>query len=89
MRKIKQFIAVMLVVCMIATLCPADVSAAATKPVVKSVKVTNLATNKLVLKKGKKFQIKTKVTVKGKVSKKVVYATSNSKIVKVNSKGVV
>ena len=89
MRKIKQFIAVMLVVCMIATLCPADVSAAAAKPVVKSVTVTNLATNKLVLKKGKKFQIKPKVTVKGKVSKKVVYATSNSKIVKVNSKGVV
>lgn len=49
--------------------------------------VTNLPANQLTLKKGKPFTLKTKVTVKGNVSKKVAYKTSNSKIATVSSKG--
>ena len=60
-----------LVVCMLITLCPSDVSARTSKAAVKSVTVTNLVTNKLVLKKGTKFRVKPRVVVTGKISKKV------------------
>ena len=81
MRRLKQLVAMMLVVCMLITLCPSDVSAATSKAAVKSVTVTNLVTNKLVLKKGTKFQVKPRVVVTGKISKKVTYVSSNKKIV--------
>ena len=55
MRRLKQLVAMILVVCMLITLCPSDVSARTSKAAVKSVTVTNLVTNKLVLKKGTKF----------------------------------
>lgn len=86
MKKIKQLIAMMLVVCMMVTLVPVDVKAA-TKPYVKSVAVTNVPSKHLVLKKGSTFQLKPKVTVSGTISKKVTYKSSDSKIVKVDSKG--
>ena len=89
MRRLKQLVAMMLVVCMLITLCPSDVSAATSKAAVKSVTVTNLVTNKLVLKKGTKFQVKPRVVVTGKISKKVTYVSSNKKIVTVDNKGVV
>lgn len=89
MRRLKQLVAMMLVVCMLITLCPSDVSARTSKAAVKSVTVTNLVTNKLVLKKGTKFQVKPRVVVTGKISKKVTYVSSNKKIVTVDNKGVV
>ena len=89
MRRLKQLVAMMLVVCMLITLCPIDASAAKSKATVKSVSVTNLVTNKLVLKKGTKFQVKPKVVVTGKISKKVTYVSSNNKIATVDSKGFV
>lgn len=89
MRKLKQLIAMILVICMMVTLCPSDVKAATTRASVKSVTVTNLVTNKLVLKKGSQFQLKTKVVVKGNASRKVIYATSDKSVVKVDNKGVV
>lgn len=60
------------------------------KAKIKSVKVTSPVTNggKLVLKKGQKKRIKVKVTKSGKISKKVTYKSSNTKVAKVvKSKG--
>ena len=60
------------------------------KAKIKSVKVTSPVVNggKLVLKKGQKKQIKVKVTKSGKISKKVTYKSSNTKVAKiVKSKG--
>lgn len=60
------------------------------KAKIKSVKVTSPVTNggKLVLKKGQKKAIKVKVTTSGKISKKVTYKSSNTKVAKiVKSKG--
>lgn len=54
---------------------------------VKTVAVTNLPAKQLTLKKGKSFTLKTKVTVSGKASKKVIYKTSNKKIATVSVKG--
>jgi beta-glucanase (GH16 family)/uncharacterized protein YjdB len=56
---------------------------------IKSVKVTNVAGKKLVLKKGKKFKIKTKVIAVGKVDKTLTYKSSNKKIASVSKKGVI
>lgn len=60
------------------------------KAKITSVKVTSPVTNggKLVLKKGQKKRIKVKVTKSGKISKKVTYKSSNTKVAKiVKSKG--
>ncbi|HBA69475.1 MAG TPA: hypothetical protein DCZ40_08985 [Lachnospiraceae bacterium] len=54
---------------------------------VQGVSIQKPDTATLVLKKNAKFQLKTKVTVKGKISKKVTYKSSNSKVVTVNKKG--
>ena len=52
---------------------------------VKSVTVTNLPSNTLTLKKGASKVLKTKVeAAKGKVSQKVTFKSSNTKIVTVN-----
>ncbi|MGN0367899.1 MAG: Ig domain-containing protein, partial [Wujia sp.] len=60
---------------------------AAEKKTVKSVKITNVSTSSLVLKKGKTFKLKTKVEVTGKASKKVSYSSSNTKVATVSSTG--
>lgn len=55
---------------------------------VKSVTVTNLPSNTLTLKKGASKVLKTKVVAaKGKVSQKVTFKSSNTKLVTVNAKG--
>ena len=54
---------------------------------IKTVAVTNLPAKQLTLKKGKSFTLKTKVTVTGKISKKVAYKSSNKKVATVNAKG--
>lgn len=62
---------------------------AAVKAKVSSVKITNVKKNKLVLKKGKTFALKTKVKVKPNKAKykKVSFKTSNKKVVTINKKG--
>lgn len=60
------------------------------KAKIKSVKVKSPVVNggKLVLKKGQKKRIKVKVTKSGKISNKVTYKSSNTKVAKVvKSKG--
>ncbi len=54
---------------------------------VQSVSIQKPDTGTLVLKKNAKYQLKVKVTVKGKASKKVVYKSSNSKVAAVSKKG--
>ena len=54
---------------------------------VTKVAVSNLPAKQLTLKKGKTFTLKPKVTVTGKISKKVTYKTRNKKVVAVNAKG--
>lgn len=54
---------------------------------VKSVTIQKPDTATLVLKKNAAYQLKTKVEVSGMLSKKVVYKSSNPKVVKVSSKG--
>lgn len=54
---------------------------------VKSVTVTNLPAKQVTIKKGKSFVIKPRVTVSGKISKAVIYKTSNSKVAKVSAGG--
>ena len=58
---------------------------------VKSVKVTNVAKKKLILKVGDKFKLKTKVTVSPnkKANKKLKYSSSNKKVATVSSQGVI
>lgn len=62
---------------------------AASRVMVKQVKVTNVKKKKLTLEKGKKFQLKVKVTVtpNKKKYKNVKFVSSNKKIATVSSKG--
>lgn len=88
MRRAKRVVAMTLTFVMVMSLIgflPTDVSAAGGK--VKSVTVKNLDSNTLVLKKGKTFTLKTAVKTSGKVSKKVTYKSSKSKVVTVSAKG--
>lgn len=55
---------------------------------VKKVSVTNVSGNKLTLSMGERFTLKTKVTVIGKVNKKLKYKSSNKSVVFVSNKGV-
>jgi len=66
-----------------------NVSSAAKKVTVKSVKITNPKEKTLVLAKGKSFSLKTTVKVKPNkaANKKVTYKSSKPKIVSVSSKG--
>uniref|UniRef100_UPI0040565886 Ig-like domain-containing protein n=1 Tax=Acetatifactor sp. TaxID=1872090 RepID=UPI0040565886 len=52
---------------------------------VSSVKIVKPDTKVLVLKKGKTYKLKTKVKAKGAKNKKVVYSTSNKKVVTVSA----
>lgn len=54
---------------------------------IKQVEVSNLPADQLTIKRGKKFTLKTKVTVTGKISKKVAYKSNNRKVAMVNAKG--
>ena len=84
----KRACAVMLSMAMVmGTMVPSTTAEAAKKGKIKSVTVTNVAGDTLVLGKGEKFSLKTKVTKTGKISKKVTYKSSKSKIVKVSKSG--
>lgn len=64
-----------------------NTDAYAAKAAVKKITVTNVKKNKVTLTKGKSFQLKTKVTTTGKISKAVTYTSSNKKVVSVTKKG--
>ncbi|MCR5837761.1 MAG: Ig-like domain-containing protein [Lachnospiraceae bacterium] len=88
MKKIMRSIAVCMAMSMVVTgSMQTGVYAAGGK--VTGVKVTNAKKKKINLVEGKTFKLKVKVQTKGKVSKKVTYKSSNTKIVKVSKKGVV
>lgn len=82
----KRFLACMLALALVASSMTVPVSAK-TKAAVKSVKITNVSYGKIVLKKGKSFTLKTKVTTTGKASKKVTFASSNKAVATVSAKG--
>lgn len=56
-----------------------------TAPKISKVQVTNLPANTLILKKGKSKKLKVKVVAAKKVSKKVIWKSSNKKIVQVTN----
>ncbi len=90
MRHFKKGMAIVLALSMIlgASGTPASASAAKKSTAkVLSVSIQKPDTKTLVLKKGKTYKLKTKVKVKGKISKKVTYKSSKSKVVSVSSKG--
>ena len=90
MRKGKRITAVLLTMAMVIGSFATDpyVAEAKSKKAVKSVSISNVDSKTLVLKKGEKFKLKTKVKVTGGASKKVSYKSSRSKIVSVSSKGI-
>ena len=91
MSKAKRILALMMAVVMITgSVSMTGQAATKKKPVkksVKSVSITNVSSGTLVLKKGKTFKLKTKVTVTGKASKKVSFSSSNKKIATVSKSG--
>lgn len=54
---------------------------------VKSVTITNPQTSSLYLKKGEKFQVKTKVAPASAKNKKLTFTSSNKKVAAVSAKG--
>lgn len=81
-RKIMAFVAVVLAFAMVFTNVSVPAEAATTS--VKSISVTNLPSNTLTLKAGKTFALKTNVA-----ASKLKFATSNSRIATVTSKGTI
>ena len=88
-RSLKRSLVLLLVTALIVGMVPVNAEAApkSKKKQVVSVKITKPDTNTLVLKKGKTYSLKTKVTVKNKASKKVSYSSSKKKVATVSSKG--
>lgn len=89
MRHFKKGMAVTLALSMVlgTSGVPASAAQKGATAKVQGVSIQKPDTATLVLKKNAKFQLKTKVTVKGKISKKVTYKSSNSNVVTVNKKG--
>lgn len=85
----KKGIVAVLTFVMLCTAVPERQLQAASNSRVKAVKVTNVAGKTLTLEKGKSKQLKVQVvsTGKGKVSQKVLFKSTNRKIVKVSSQG--
>ncbi|MGN0464950.1 MAG: Ig-like domain-containing protein [Lachnospiraceae bacterium] len=85
---IKSFMSVILLVALILTLAMPPVQAATRKRAeVLSVTIMKPSTSTLVLKKGKTYNLKTSVKVSGKITKSVVYGSSNRNVVGVTSSG--
>lgn len=85
---IKSFMSVILLVALILTLAMPPVQAATKKRAeVLSVTIMKPSTSTLVLKKGKTYNLKTSVKVSGKITKSVVYGSSNRNVVGVTSSG--
>ena len=88
MKKIiKKATAFLMAGVMVVGMAPVTTSAAKKKATVKSVTINNLDTKTLVIKPKKSFKLKTKVTVNGKISKKVTFSSSNKKVATVSKSG--
>ncbi len=92
MKQFKRGLAFLLVLVMMVTSMGVGVMAAPAKTKkasIKSVTITKPDTKTLVMKKGKTFTIKKKVTTtgKGKISKAVTFSSSNKKVATVSAKG--
>lgn len=89
MRKFKKTAAMLLSMAMVTTSVSTTSLHAQAKLLseVKSVTVTNVNNKKLTMEVNKTFTLKTKVTVKGKASKKVSFTSSNAKVAKVSTSG--
>lgn len=90
MKQFKRGLAFLLAIVLVMSCLSVGAQAATTKKkaTVKSVTITNPSTKTLVMKKGKTFQVKTKVTTTGKkVSKALTFASSNKKVATVSGKG--
>lgn len=88
-RSWKRALVLLLAMALVVGMFPVTAEAApkSKKKQVVSVSITKPDTKTLVLKKGKTYTIKTKVTVKNKASKKVTYSSSKKKVATINSKG--
>lgn len=86
MRKLAKVTVLSMLVLCLCGMAGSTEASAATKSV-KSVSVSNLPAKTLTLKKGKSKQLKIKVSVKGKASKRVTFSSGKPKIVKVSKKG--
>ena len=89
MKSYKKSIAAALALLVAVTASGTPAAAAPKKDMaqVKSVKIQKPGTAILVLKKDASYQVKTKVKGTGSISKKVVYKSSDPKVVKVSSGG--
>ena len=85
----KRSLVLLMVMTLVVGMFPVTAEAApkSKKKQVVSVSITKPDTNTLVLKKGKTYSLKTKVTVKNNASKKVTYSSSKKKVATVSSKG--
>lgn len=84
--KMKRMLAVALAVVLVVGLVPTTAEAAK-KGKVKSIAISNVNSSTLVLKKGKTFSLKVKVSTSGKASKKVSYSSSNKKVATISKSG--
>ena len=83
-RAWKRSFVLLMVMALVVGMIPVTAEAAPQKKKkqVVSVSITKPDTKTLVLKKGKTYTLKTKVTVKNKASKKVTYSSSKKKVAK-------
>ena len=89
MRQLKKSMAVVLALSMVLGTpgIPAGAAQKGAAAKVKSISIQKPDSAILVLKKNAKYQLKSKVTARGNISKKVEYRSSNSKVVKVSPEG--
>ena len=87
-KKSSKVVAFLLAIAMVATsLAYTPNSASAASKKVSSVKITKPSTKVLVLKKGKTYKMKVKVTAKKSKYKKVTYKSSKKKVATVSKSG--
>ncbi len=87
MKRFRSIIAVVMAVMMVVGTVPTQTFAAPKKKAVTSVTITSPSTSKLVMKKGSTYQLKTKVAVTGKATKKVTFSSSNTRVATVSKTG--
>ena len=88
MKNAKKIIAFLMALTLLVSTIQMPVMAATTKKAtIKTVSIVKPETKTLVLKAKKSYQLKTKVTVNGKISKKVTYKSSNEKVATVSKNG--
>lgn len=87
MGRIKKLIATLMVIVMVTSSFSFVSNAATIKKQVTKVSVTNVKYGTVVIKKGKTFKLRTKVTSTGKGTKGVTYKSSNPSVAKISKYG--